>query len=150
MGYLFAVPSAFGLAVLVGGEPTMSDLLLGAASGLGASMGLIQLYRGYTTMGAATVGPVAAVTSAVIPVIASAIFEGLHSAVVGYGILVGIAAVWMISIPDISISANGPAPSCDASGAAAKPTAPRYGTGLPYGTVWRPGRCSEYRSPCWA
>ena len=98
-GYLFAVPSAFGLAMLVGGEPTMSDLLLGAASGLGASMGLIQLYRGYTTMGAATVGPVAAVTSAVIPVIASAIFEGLHSAVVGYGILVGIAAVWMISIP---------------------------------------------------
>ena len=97
--HLFAVGSIIGLAVLVGGEPTMSDLLLGAASGLGGSMGVIQLYRGYTTKGAAIVGPVAVVTGAVIPVIASAIFEGPPSAVVRYGILVGVAAVWMISLP---------------------------------------------------
>ncbi len=96
--YLFAVPFVIGLAVLVGGEPTLFDLLLGALSGLGASLGVIQLYRGYTTKGVAIVGPVAAITGAVIPVIASMIFEDPPSVTVRFGILVGVAAVWMISL----------------------------------------------------
>ena len=66
--YVFTLLSTLILAVWWGGSPTGSDLLLGSVSGVSSGMGLIQLYRGYTTRGTGIVGPVAAVTGAVVPI----------------------------------------------------------------------------------
>ena len=96
--YVSTLLSTTVLAVLWGGEPTTLDLLLGAGSGLGASAALIQLYRGYTTRGVGIVGPVAAVTGAVIPIGVDAILVGLPSVIVGSGMVVGVIAIWLIGL----------------------------------------------------
>ena len=96
--YISTLLSTSVLAVLWGGEPTVYDLLLGAGSGLGASIALIQLYRGYTTRGIGVVGPVAAVTGAVIPIGVDAIIEGFPSVIVGSGMMVGVIAIWLIGL----------------------------------------------------
>ena len=96
--YIFTMVSSTTLAILWGGEPTTTDLLLGAGSGLGASVALIHLYRGYTTRGVGIVGPVAAVTGAVIPIGVDAIIGGLPSVIVGSGMVVGVIAIWLIGL----------------------------------------------------
>lgn len=94
--YIFTLVSTAVLAFLWGGSPTTIDLVLGGGSGLGASMALIQLYRGYATRGVGIVGPVAAVTGAVIPIAVDAFIVGLPSPVVGSGMAVGVASIWLI------------------------------------------------------
>ena len=98
--YVFTLVSALVLAVWWGGSPTGPDLLLGACSGVSSGMGLIQLYRGYTTRGTGIVAPVAAVTGAVVPIGADTIISGLPSMVVGSGLVVGLIGVWLIGAKD--------------------------------------------------
>lgn len=98
--YVFTLVSALVLAVWRGGSPTVPDLVLGACSGVSSGMGLIQLYRGYTTRGTGIVGPVAAVTGAVVPIGVDTIVSGLPSMVVGSGLVVGLIGVWLISARD--------------------------------------------------
>ena len=98
--YVFTLLSALVLAVWRGGSPSGPDLFLGACSGVSSGMGLIQLYRGYTTRGAGIVGPVAAVTGAVVPIGVDTIVSGPPSAVVGSGLVVGLIGVWLISARD--------------------------------------------------
>ena len=98
--YIFTLLSTLILAVWRGGRPTGPDLVLGACSGVSSGMGLIQLYRGYTTRGTGIVGPVAAVTGAVVPIGAGAIVSGLPSLMVGSGLVVGLIGVWLISARD--------------------------------------------------
>ena len=100
--YISTLLSTCVLAVLWGGEPTTTDLLLGAGSGMGASMALVQLYRGYTTRGVGIVGPVAAVTGAVIPIVVDAILVGLPTVIVGSGMVVGVIAIWLIGLKNPS------------------------------------------------
>lgn len=90
------------LAIIWGGNPTTFDLVLGAASGTAASTALLQLYRGYTTRGVGIVGTVAAVTGAVIPIGVDALVEGLPSTMVGSGMAVGVAAIWLIGLKNPS------------------------------------------------
>lgn len=94
--YVFTLLSVALLAFLLGGGPAAGDLLLGGISGLTASVALTQLYIGYTSRGVGIVAPTAAVTGAVIPVVLGAVFEGMPSAVTSGGILVGVAAIWLI------------------------------------------------------
>ena len=96
--YVCTMLSAVALALIWGGQPTTVDLFLGAGSGLGASIALVNLYRGYATRGVGIVGPVAAVTGAVIPIGVDAVLEGLPSGTVGSGMLVGVAAIWLIGL----------------------------------------------------
>ena len=96
--YIFTMVFSIILAVLWGGEPTTTDLLLGSGSGMVASAALINLYRGYTTRGVGIVGPVAAVTGAVIPIGVDAMIEGLPSVIVGSGMVVGVIAIWLIGL----------------------------------------------------
>ncbi|MDE0709604.1 MAG: hypothetical protein F4X18_05685 [Acidimicrobiia bacterium] len=98
--YIFTLLSTLILAVWRGGSPTVSDLVLGACSGVSSGMGLIQLYRGYTTRGTGIVAPVAAVTGAVVPIGVDTIVSGLPSAVVGSGLVVGLIGVWLIGTKD--------------------------------------------------
>lgn len=99
--YVFTLMSTLILAVWRGGSPTVPDLVLGAFSGVSSGMGLIQLYRGYTTRGTGIVGPVAAVTGAVVPIGVDTIVSGLPSMVVSLGLLVGLIGVWLIGIRDL-------------------------------------------------
>ena len=94
--YIFTLLSTALFAIVWGGSPSTTDLLLGAGSGLGASMALINLYRGYTDRGVGIVGPVAAVTGAVIPIGVDAFIVGLPSPVVRSGMAVGVVSIWMI------------------------------------------------------
>ncbi len=96
--YVFTLLSVMVLSFLFGGEPTAADLALGGLSGISASVALTQLYKGYTTRGVGIVGPVAAVTGAVIPVVLGAVVDGLPSAVTSGGILAGVAAIWLIGL----------------------------------------------------
>ena len=98
--YVFTLLSTLILAVWRGGSPTVPDLVLGACSGVSSGIGLIQLYRGYTTRGTGIVGPVAAVTGAVVPIGVDAIVSGLPSVMVGSGLVVGLAGVWLIGAKD--------------------------------------------------
>ena len=98
--YVFTLLSTLILAVWRGGDPSGYDLVLGACSGVSSGMGLIQLYRGYTTRGTGIVGPVAAVTGAVVPIGVDTIVSGLPSVVVGSGLVVGLIAVWLIGTKD--------------------------------------------------
>ena len=96
--YVFTFLSVAVLSFLLGGEPTAADLALGGLSGVSASVALTQLYRGYTTRGVGIVGPVAAVTGTAIPVALGAVVDGLPSTVTSAGILVGVAAIWLIGL----------------------------------------------------
>lgn len=98
--YVFTLLSTLILAVWWGGSPTGSDLLLGSVSGVSSGMGLIQLYRGYTTRGTGIVGPVAAVTGAVVPIGVDTIVSGMPSMVVSSGLVVGLIGVWLIGTKD--------------------------------------------------
>ena len=101
--YGFTLLSTLILAVWRGGSPTVSDLVLGGCTGVSSGMGLIQLYRGYTTRGTGIVGPVAAVTGAVVPIGVDTIVTGLPSMVVGSGLLVGLIAVWLIGTKNFGV-----------------------------------------------
>ncbi len=94
--YISTMFAALTLALIWGGNPTTADLFLGAGSGLGASIALVNLYRGYTTRGVGIVGPVAAVTGAVIPIGVDSLLGNLPSALVGLGMAVGVVAIWLI------------------------------------------------------
>ena len=98
--YVFTLLSTLILAVWWGGSPSGSDLVLGSFSGVSSGMGLIQLYRGYTTRGTGIVGPVAAVTGAVVPIGVDTIVSGFPSMVVGSGLAVGLIGVWLIGMKD--------------------------------------------------
>ena len=98
--YVFTLLSTLILAVWWGGSPTVPDLVLGGCSGVSSGMALIQLYRGYTTRGTGIVGPVAAVTGAVVPIGVDTIMSGLPSMVVGSGLVVGLIGVWLIGMKD--------------------------------------------------
>ena len=92
--YTMSVVTVFSF--LVGGDPSLADMAYGAASGLFGAWGLMELFRGYTTRGVGIVGPVSAVLGAIMPVAAGIITTGLPTAAVAIGILVGLAALWLI------------------------------------------------------
>lgn len=94
--YVCTMLSTLALALIWGGEPTVTDLFLGAGSGLGASFALLNLYRGYASRGVGIVAPVAAVTGAVIPIGADSILGNPPSRVVGMGMVLGVIAIWLI------------------------------------------------------
>ena len=96
--YIFTLLTTAVMAILWGGSPTTTDLILGGGSGLGASLALINLYRGYTARGVGIVGSVAAVTGAVIPIAVDAFIVGLPSPVVSSGMAVGVTAVCLCRV----------------------------------------------------
>ena len=94
--YVATMLSTLVLTLIWGGQPTRLDLILGAGSGLGASIALLNLYRGYATRGVGIVAPVAAVTGVVIPIGVDSLLGNLPSPIVGVGMLVGVIAIWLI------------------------------------------------------
>jgi drug/metabolite transporter (DMT)-like permease len=87
-----------GLALLFSEPfPDSTDLLYGSAAGIAGVIGLVALYRGLAVGHMGVVAPVAAVVSAVVPVIVSLFIEGLPGLqqIIGFGL--AAVAIWLLS-----------------------------------------------------
>ncbi len=74
------------------------DLILwGSLAGIGASIGVIGLYTGFTRSDVAVVSPIAAVGAAVWPIMWSALFGDFPTGLVVVGTATGVAAIWLVS-----------------------------------------------------
>lgn len=86
------------LALLTGEAlASRADLLYGAVAGLAGMVGLLALYRGLADNGMGITAPLAAVVTAVIPIIVGAMIEGPPSSIQLVGFSVGLVAVWFLA-----------------------------------------------------
>lgn len=94
------------LAPLFGGSPASVDFFWAAAGGAAGGLAVLALYQGMAASPLGIVVPVAAVGTAGFPAL-FAVVRGEHPGVlVGVGLLVAAAALWLLSRPD-GVSANG-------------------------------------------
>lgn len=87
-----------GVALLLAEPwPFPGDMLIGGIAGISGAIGLVALYRGLAVGRMGIVAPVAAVVTAVVPVIVSLFSEGLPSYRQVLGFVVALVAIWFIS-----------------------------------------------------
>lgn len=90
-----------GLALLawLTGEapPAVVYHLMAAFAGMCAGSGIVLLYIALASGQMSQAAPVSAVVAAAIPVLISAIWEGLPGVVTGAGLLLALAAIWLIA-----------------------------------------------------
>ena len=98
------VSQAIGLLLLIGlalllaeAVPSPADLLWGGAAGLTGGLGLVALYQGLATGRMGVVAPVAAVVSAIVPVLYGLWAEGLPAVPQMLGFALALLAVWLVS-----------------------------------------------------
>jgi drug/metabolite transporter (DMT)-like permease len=77
--------------------PQVSDLFFGACGGIANVIGLAAFYRGLANSPMGVVAPIAAVVSAVVPVLISFFVEGLPATTQIMGLALAIASLWTIS-----------------------------------------------------
>ena len=87
-----ALALAFGEPV-----PPLQTWLWGSASGLCGGFGLLLLYRALSSGRMSVAAPVSAVIAAILPVIVGAVVEGLPGVWTFAGLLLALAAVWLIT-----------------------------------------------------
>lgn len=80
-------------------RPSSSSLALAGGAGIAGACGLLALYRGLARGPMGLVAPVAAVVSAVLPILAALSLEGPPSRLQVAGCAAGLAAVWLLSRP---------------------------------------------------
>ena len=90
-------PVLAGAALIVGGGAVPSDYLWGALAGAGGALGLVLLFAGLSRARAAVVAPVAAATSAVLPVVVGVAGGERHSALVWLGVAIAIPSIALCS-----------------------------------------------------
>ena len=100
MGVSLLVLLAIGLAEAL---PSGSSLLWGAASGLSGGLGIVALYQGLALGRMGVVAPVSAVVTAGVPVVFSALLEGLPSMSQVAGFALALVAVWLISGSGVAV-----------------------------------------------
>lgn len=90
------------MVALVRGEqiPPMPDLVWGALGGLSGMVGLGFLFRGFATGRMGIVAPVSAVLAAAIPVIFTAVVEGLPRQLQLLGFILALTSIWLLSRPE--------------------------------------------------
>lgn len=79
--------------------PPAADLLWGAAAGVAGVVGVVFLLRGFSEGRMGIVAPVSALLTASIPVIVTALTEGMPSTRQMAGFGVALAGVWLLSRP---------------------------------------------------
>lgn len=90
----------FALGLLFGDHiPVLSDWLWSAIAGVVGGIGLLALYRALATQRMGLASPVAAVITAMIPVVFGVFVQGLPQALTLLGFGVGLASVWLVSAP---------------------------------------------------
>ena len=77
--------------------PDIRDLLYGAAAGLAGMFGLLALYKGLAEGRMGVTAPVAAVVTAILPMLVGFAMEGLPGSVQLFGFGMGLLAVWFLS-----------------------------------------------------
>lgn len=87
-----------GLAI-VSAEPlpSLRSLGFGGAAGLAGAIGLIALYRGLAAGKMGIVAPLSAIVTAILPISAAMVTEGLPSAFQLSGLVLGMVAIVMLS-----------------------------------------------------
>lgn len=85
------------IAVFVAGSPDGSDFAWAALAGVGAGTGTAFLYRGFANGRMGVVAPVSAVGAALVPVVAGAAGGERPGALMWFGIVLAIPAIWLIS-----------------------------------------------------
>lgn len=89
------------LALLFGEMvPRWRSLLIGATAGVVGAIGLAALYKGLATGRMGLVAPVAAVTTAAIPLLYSLVVEGWPTALQASGFGSALLAIWLLSRPE--------------------------------------------------
>ena len=79
--------------------PAASDLAWGALAGVAGNVGLLALDRGLASGRMGVVAPLSAVLSAALPVLVSALFDGLPGWVTLVGFALALAGVWLLAQP---------------------------------------------------
>lgn len=77
--------------------PTAFNIFWAAAAGLSGTLGLAAFYRALAVGRMGINAPITAVLAAIVPVLASAILQGLPSLIQCLGFLLALVAVWLIS-----------------------------------------------------
>lgn len=102
---VISTPFIVAVAVIVGGEATVSDFAIGAFAGVSGSVGLVVLFAGLARGQAAAVAPIAAAFGAVVPVVAAVIGGERPSTLAWAGVLVAIPAImlcaWVVEPGDL-------------------------------------------------
>lgn len=84
-------------ALVVGGDATVTDYLLGVAAGTAGAFGLVMLFAGLSRGHAAAVAPAAAAMAAVLPLAVAIIGGERPSALAWVGVIVAIPAIVLSS-----------------------------------------------------
>lgn len=87
--------------------PAWPDLLYGAVAGLAGVLGLLALYRGLAEGRMGVVAPVAAVVTAIVPVVIGFVIEGLPALPQAVGLGLALVAVWFISGAGTTLDVRG-------------------------------------------
>jgi drug/metabolite transporter (DMT)-like permease len=77
--------------------PSLDILLFGGVAGISGAVGLVALYSGLAKGRMGVVAPLAAVVTAVFPVVVGIVNEGLPSALQILGFGIAVVAVWFLS-----------------------------------------------------
>lgn len=87
------------IAALVSGEPFPSQrgIIFSMLGGLFGSLGIAAFYRSLAIGNAAVVAPTASVIGTALPVLFSAVFEGLPSQLKLAGFALAIIGIWLVS-----------------------------------------------------
>jgi len=92
-----ALVGAAGLAVVLPGEPTRSDLLWGALAGVGGGSGGAFLYRGLAAGKMGVVAPISGVGAAVVPVAVGLATGERPGLLVWLGLVVALPGIWLVA-----------------------------------------------------
>jgi drug/metabolite transporter (DMT)-like permease len=84
-------------AVVIGGNPGLSDMAFGALGGLAGAAGVAMLYRGLASGTMSQVAPVTGVVAVVVPVLAGFVGGERPASLQYAGIVLAVAAVAMLS-----------------------------------------------------
>lgn len=90
-----------GVALLLAEPfPALDDILYGSVGGIAGVIGLVALYQGLALGRMGIVAPIAAIITAVVPVVFAIFSEGLPAIHQLVGFMVALIAVWLISRGD--------------------------------------------------
>lgn len=85
------------VALVAGGQPTTSDWLWGALSGVGGGTGAAFLYRGLGAASMSVVAPISAVGAALVPVAVGVTTGERPSMLTWAGVACALPAIWLVS-----------------------------------------------------
>lgn len=90
------VPGLVVIGAVVGGSFIAADVALGLAAGAGSALGVSTLYIGFARSAVGVVAPTAAMTAAVVPIVAGLTLGERPSVIAAIGIGMGIGAIILV------------------------------------------------------